>query len=71
MEKAFLKQINDLYEDQLINHELNFWLDNGFDKENGGLYTALDRDGSILDTDKSVWFQARALWIYATAYEKI
>ena len=70
MEKAFLKQINDLYEDQLINHELNFWLDNGFDKENGGLYTALDRDGSILDTDKSVWFQARALWIYATAYEK-
>ncbi len=70
MEKAFLKQINDLYEDQLINHELNFWLENGFDKENGGLYTALDRDGSILDTDKSVWFQARALWIYATAYEK-
>ncbi len=66
----YLIEIKELYEDQLLNSELEFWLKYGFDKENGGIYTALDRDGSILDTDKSVWFQARALWIYSTAYEK-
>ena len=41
------------------------------DKENGGIYTALDRDGSLLDTDKSVWFQGRALWSFASAYADV
>jgi N-acylglucosamine 2-epimerase len=65
-----LKNIRDLYENQLVEGELDFWLKYGMDLENGGIYTALDRDGSLLDTDKSVWFQGRALWTFATAYEK-
>ncbi len=70
MNNIYLNEIKKLYESQLLNDELSFWLKYGFDRKNGGVFTALDRDGSILDTDKSVWFQARALWIYSTAYEK-
>lgn len=50
---------------------LPFWLRYGFDRVHGGMYTALDRDGSFLDTDKSVWFQGRALWTFATAYRQV
>ena len=32
-----------------------FWLEHGMDRENGGVYTCLDREGQIYSTDKSVW----------------
>jgi len=47
---------------------LKFWLDNSIDYENGGIYTCLDREGNIYGTDKSVWFQGRALWTFSKAY---
>lgn len=50
---------------------LSFWLKNAFDKENGGIFTSIDRDGSVYGTDKSVWFQGRTLWTYSKAYNKI
>ena len=52
----------------LVHDVLAFWLAHGIDKKNGGIYTGLDRDGTIIETDKSIWFQGRALWSFATAY---
>ena len=66
-----LKSIRERYLDRLVNDELPFWLEHGIDRVNGGIYTCLDRDGSLLDTDKSVWFQGRALWVFAHAYNTI
>ncbi|MEA4864483.1 MAG: AGE family epimerase/isomerase [Sphaerochaeta sp.] len=70
-----MKQTSDLlyqeYRHMLVDNILPFWLRYGLDRVHGGMYTALDRDGSILDTDKSVWFQGRALWTYATAYRQV
>ncbi len=43
----------------------DFWLKNGMDEVNGGVYTCLDRKGEIFSTDKSVWMQGRCGWIYA------
>ena len=43
----------------------NFWLKNGWDKENGGVYTCLDRWGKIYSTDKSVWMQGRCAWTFS------
>lgn len=68
--KELLDIRNKLY-DRLVNDELPFWLEHGMDKVHGGIYTCLDRDGSLLDTDKSVWFQGRALWVFAHAYNTI
>lgn len=50
---------------------LKFWLDNGIDYRNGGIYTNLDREGNIYGTEKSVWFQGRALWTFSKAYNVI
>ncbi len=42
-----------------------FWLKNGLDREHGGVYTCLDREGKIFSTDKSVWMQGRCGWVFA------
>ena len=44
---------------------VNFWLKNGMDHVNGGVYTCLDRKGEIYSTDKSVWMQGRCAWMFA------
>ena len=44
---------------------VNFWLKNGMDPVNGGVYTCLDRKGEIYSTDKSVWMQGRCGWIFS------
>lgn len=66
-----LQQIRDRYYTELTENILPFWLKYGLDRKNGGIYTALDRDGSLLETDKSVWFQGRALWIFSKAYSSV
>lgn len=50
---------------------LPFWLNHAIDRENGGIYTQLDKKGKIYGTDKSVWFQGRALWVFSKAYNLI
>ncbi len=47
---------------------IDFWLNNGWDKEHGGIYTSLDRKGEIYSTDKSIWMQGRTSWTYAYLY---
>ncbi|MDE6145315.1 MAG: AGE family epimerase/isomerase, partial [Muribaculaceae bacterium] len=48
-----------------------FWLKNGLDPVNGGVYTCLDRDGALMDSTKSVWFQGRFGYVAAAAYNNI
>ena len=43
----------------------DFWLKNGMDDVNGGLYSCLDRKGKVFSTDKSVWMQGRCGWTFA------
>lgn len=47
-----------------------FWMKYGMDNKNGGIYTCLDKDGKLMDTTKSVWFQGRFGYIAALAYTK-
>ncbi len=50
---------------------LSFWLNNAMDKTEGGIFTQVDREGNVYGTEKSVWFQGRALWTFAKAYNFI
>ena len=59
------------YRSDLVNNILPFWLRDAIDYENGGIYTCLDKEGNIYGTDKSVWFQGRALWVFSKAYNCI
>jgi N-acylglucosamine 2-epimerase len=60
-----------IYRDTLLNDVIPFWLKHGLDRKHGGIITALDRDGEVLDTDKSIWFQGRAAWMFATLFNTV
>ncbi len=64
MNKEALKRHQQWIREEL-NRCTNFWLKNGIDQENGGVYTCLDRKGEIYSTDKSVWMQGRCAWTFA------
>lgn len=59
------------YKDDIINNIMPFWMKYGLDREHGGVYTCVNRDGSLMDTTKSVWFQGRFGFIAAYAYNNI
>ncbi len=60
-----------IYRETLLDDVIPFWLRHGLDGEHGGMLTALDRDGSLLDSDKSVWFQGRAGWMFGSLYNTV
>ncbi|MBQ8657829.1 MAG: AGE family epimerase/isomerase [Clostridia bacterium] len=59
------------FKDYLTKDILPFWLNNAIDEENGGIFTQLERNGTVYGTEKSVWFQGRALWVFSKAYNYI
>ena len=65
------KPLRETYRDGLLNDTLPFWLNHSVDKEHGGFITSLDRDGSIVDTDKGVWQQGRFTWLLAELYNNV
>ncbi len=71
MPAEVLRQYAAVYRAALLQDVIPFWLRQGMDHEFGGIITSLDRDGAILDTDKSVWFQGRAAWMFATLHNTV
>lgn len=69
--KTYLQSWADSYKNDLLHNIMPFWMEHGFDREHGGVYTCLDRDGTLIDTTKSVWFQGRFGFIAAFAYNNI
>lgn len=59
------------YRSDLTENIMPFWLEHGLDRKNGGVYTCLDRDGSLMDSTKSVWFQGRFAFICSFAYNNV
>lgn len=59
------------YKSELLDNVLPFWLEKSLDKEYGGYFTCLDRDGSVFDTDKFVWLQGREVWMFAYLYNHV
>ena len=56
------------YRDGLLHDTLPFWIEHGVDREHGGIMTSLDRDGSVVDSDKGVWQQGRFTWLMGELY---
>ena len=50
----------------LLDDVIPFWEKHSVDREAGGYLTCLGRDGSVYDTDKFVWLQARQVWMFST-----
>ena len=62
------QKLSEQYKTELLDNCLPFWLEHSVDKEYGGFFTCLGRDGSIYDTDKFVWLQGREVWMFAMLY---
>ena len=60
-----------LYKRELLDNILPFWLQHGKDKNNGGYFTCLNRDGSVYDTDKFMWLQGRGVWCFSYMYNHV
>lgn len=70
-QRQFLETCAARYREDLMTDILPFWLKHGLDRTHGGVYTCLDRDGTLMDTTKSVWFQGRFGYVCALAYNRI
>ena len=71
MANQYLQSWANRYKDDLINDIMPFWMNHGLDREHGGVFTCLNRDGSLIDSTKSVWFQGRFGYVCAFAYNNI
>ena len=64
-------QLAELYRSELLDRVIPFWLNKSQDKECGGYFTCLDRDGTVYDTDKFIWMQGREVWMFSKLYNTV
>ena len=60
-----------LYRDELLSDNVPFWLRHAIDREHGGYTFSLDRDGTVIDTDKAMWIHGRFVWLLSTLYSNV
>jgi N-acylglucosamine 2-epimerase len=66
-----LNELEQFYADQLLNDTIPFWFPRSFDQEHGGYLFMRDADGTLIDDDKAVWIQGRAVWTLSTLYNTV
>lgn len=59
------------YKKTLLEDVIPFWEGHSLDREHGGYFTCLARDGQVYDTDKFVWLQARQVWLFSMLYNRV
>jgi N-acylglucosamine 2-epimerase len=71
MNRTNIAHFRDLYRTGLLERVVPFWERHSVDREHGGFFMSLDRQGNVYGTDKPVWLQGRAVWLYATLYQQV
>jgi len=66
-----IKSLTALYKNELLEDVVPFWLSKSQDKESGGYFTCLDREGNVFDTDKFIWLQGREVWLFSMLYNNL
>jgi N-acylglucosamine 2-epimerase len=64
-------ELANLYRHNLLDRVIPFWIENSIDREYGGYFTCLDRQGQVFDTDKFIWLQNRQVWIFSMLCERV
>ena len=60
-----------IYSETLLKDVLPFWEKFSPDREYGGYFTCLDREGKVYDQDKFIWLQARQVWTFSMLYNRL
>ena len=55
----------------MLEDTLPFWFPRCVDTEHGGFFGSFDADGTLVDSDKSVWQQGRKTWMLSTLYNTV
>ncbi|MCC6144880.1 MAG: AGE family epimerase/isomerase [Candidatus Hydrogenedentes bacterium] len=71
MTNAERARYSKVYRDGLLDDTLPFWFPRCIDAVHGGFMTAVDRDGTVIDTDKCLWQQGRASWLLSTLFNTV
>lgn len=66
-----LQELINQYKNELFENVLPFWLSKSIDKECGGYFSCLDREGNVFDTDKFIWLQGREVWLLSMLYNNV
>ena len=61
----------ELYKNELLNNVIPFWEQHSIDRQYGGYFSCLDREGKVYDTDKFIWLQNRQLWTFSMLYNRL
>lgn len=70
-DKSTLTTLRRRYEKELFEHVIPFWMRHSPDREHGGYFNCLDRDGKVFDTTKHVWLQGRQVWMFSKLYRTV
>ncbi len=71
MQRERIDELIAVYRDGLLNDTLPFWINHAVDHQWGGFTACLDRDGTVIDTDKGVWQQGRTAWLFGELYNNL
>lgn len=63
-----LLQLRAVWQKDLFENVVPFWLDHSLDTEYGGYFSALDEHGEVYDDTKYMWLNGRALYMWARLY---
>ncbi len=59
------------YHEALLDAVIPFWQKYSIDRAYGGYFSCLDRDGTVYDTDKFIWLQARQVWTFSMLFNRL
>jgi N-acylglucosamine 2-epimerase len=65
------ERLRAIYRQGLLDDTLPFWIDHCVDRQHGGFWVGIDRDGSVIDTDKGVWQHGRFSWLLGELYNNL
>lgn len=65
------QSLANFYQNALLQDVIPFWEKYSLDREKGGYFTCLDREGQVYDTDKFIWLQNRQVWLFSTLYNQL
>ena len=71
MTKAECAGFAQIYETELFENVVPFWVRHSPDREAGGYFNCIDRDGTVFDKDKFLWMQGRELWGFSHLYRTV
>ncbi len=63
-------ELREQYRTALLDDFVPWWTKYSIDREHGGYYSCLERDGRVYATDKYIWMTGRQIWMFSHLYNQ-